>query len=182
MVMGAPRDLAREEQAIHVPGGVHQVGLHHDAQVRPDLELGMGEQLLEQVVGDAVELAALQVHVEEDVLPLGQEEERQHLLLEPGHAARGVHRIQAAVQGGELEGDVGDGDGPQMVVAEDRVGLPAGDLVGQVFDEIPVTIEIGLALLLGQGGLAQEIGGEADALAVQLAQLRDGLGGVMARG
>ena len=67
-----------------------------------------------------------------------QQEKREHFFLEAGHAARGVDRIESALEGGKLQGDVGQRDGPQVVASENGIRGPPRRLGGKAFDQIPV--------------------------------------------
>ncbi len=172
--------LGQREQAVDVRVGAAQVGLYHDAEMRPGGKFGIGGQRLEEPVGDLVQAPLLEVEVDEGAELLGAHQQRPHPLQQPVDAAGGVGGVEQVVHRGELQGDVGARDGPGGAVIEDRRGLPAGGLVRQFLDELAVAAGIGLRLGRVDRGLAEQVDGEGVALVPEALEPSARLAGVTA--
>ena len=92
--------LAQGKKPVEIAARGLQVGLDHDAEMRPRGEFGIERDSLEQAVGDFVEVPLLEIEVDEGVEFLGTKQQRTHPLQQPLHAAVGIGGIEEVIHRG----------------------------------------------------------------------------------
>src|SRR5690606_33161878 len=75
-----------------------------------------------------------------------------------------IDRLELAVQGRELQGDVTPRNPPVVVLIELRSFLPRIDLRGEFGDEVEVLLLVGVGFRVADDGFAQQIEREGEPL------------------
>ena len=161
---GRPGDELRE-----VVARVLQVGLDHDAGVDVR-ELGLVEQLAEELEREVLDLVVLHVEVDERVA-LGREpQQRSQPPLRLREAVLARERAVQRCEGGGLDADVHARDASAVVELEDVVRRPRAGAVEQRPEQLVDPRRIAVGLLLRDRLLAEEVDGERAPLPPQPVQ------------
>ena len=160
--------------------GVAQVGLDHGAGVVVAPELLLVEQRREDLVGEVAVAELLEVEGERRAVGHGAPHDRPQPVLDGGHAAVEVDRVDLREQRRDLEGEVDPRQRSPGGVVDDGDGGPRARLLGEAVDEAEVRPLVGLGLGLADARLAEDVEREAHAFAAQVAQRSHGVGRVAA--
>ena len=109
-----------------------------------------------------------EIEVDERAEFLRAEQQRTDALEQPLDAAVAIGRVEEMVHGGELERNIGAGDGAGGAVVEDGRGHPERGFAGKELDEFGVALGVGFRFGDVNGGFAEQVDSEAEALVPEL--------------
>ncbi len=168
------RTTSGEARGVRARPGLHdverlrrvaQVGLQDDPGARPVGELGLGEQLEDELDDRLARVVGLHVDVQVRAEVLGGAQQLAQARAGVALAALRRVRAQQRGEGGDLHREVGAGDGAHFVVLEHRpFGQRAVD-GGERLERLRAARGVALGLGGGDGRLAEQVDRRGDPVA-----------------
>ena len=154
--------MAKGGEAVEIVARGFEIGLDHDAEMRPPGKFRIERDPLEEAVGDFVQVPLLEIEVDEGAEFLRALQQGAHTLQQPLHAAVWIGRVEEVVHRGKFERNIGARDGTAGPPVENRIGAPSGRLAGKKTDQVGITLRIGGRFGRVDRGLAEEIDRETE--------------------